>query len=57
MTTRSPSLSPPRPAGRAARLALLALPTWALTRQRSNPFHSYLVERLDVFVGNDDAQR
>ena len=28
MTTRSPSLSPPRPAGRAARLALLALLPW-----------------------------
>jgi alpha-beta hydrolase superfamily lysophospholipase len=35
---------------------VLALPTWALTRQRSNPFHSYLIERLDGFVGNDDAQ-
>jgi hypothetical protein len=35
---------------------VLALPTWALTRQRSNPFHSYLIERLDEFVGNDDAQ-
>ncbi|MCK7510179.1 MAG: hypothetical protein MZV70_43170 [Desulfobacterales bacterium] len=30
---------------------VLALPTWALTRQRSNPFHSYLIERLDAFVG------
>jgi hypothetical protein len=27
-----------------------------LTRQRSNPFHSYLIERLDGFVGSDDAQ-
>jgi alpha-beta hydrolase superfamily lysophospholipase len=31
---------------------VLALPTWVLTRQRSNPFHSYLIERLDGFVGN-----
>jgi hypothetical protein len=35
---------------------VLTLPTWALTRQRSNPFHSYLIERLDGFVDNDAAQ-
>lgn len=29
---------------------VLALPTWALTRQRSNPFHAYLVERIDDFL-------
>jgi len=29
---------------------------WALTRQRSNPFHSYLMERLDEFVANDAAK-
>jgi esterase/lipase len=34
---------------------VLTLPTWALTRQRSNPFHSYLIERLDGFVDNDAA--
>jgi alpha-beta hydrolase superfamily lysophospholipase len=32
---------------------VLALPMWALTRQRSNPFHSYLIERLDEFVASD----
>lgn len=29
---------------------VLEVPTWALTRQRSNPFHAYLVERIDGFV-------
>ena len=29
---------------------VLALPTWALTRQRSNPFHGYLLERVDAFL-------
>jgi hypothetical protein len=23
---------------------------WALTRQRSNPFHTYLLERIDGFL-------
>jgi hypothetical protein len=32
---------------------VLTLPTWALTRQRSNPFHGYLVERLDAFVAGN----
>jgi hypothetical protein len=32
---------------------VLALPMWALTRQRSNPFHSYLIERLDAFIADD----
>jgi alpha-beta hydrolase superfamily lysophospholipase len=32
---------------------VLALPMWALTRQRSNPFHAYLIERLDEFVADD----
>jgi esterase/lipase len=32
---------------------VLALPMWALTRQRSNPFHPYLIERLDEFVADD----
>jgi hypothetical protein len=29
---------------------VLTVPMWALTRQRSNPFHSYLLERIDGFV-------
>lgn len=29
---------------------VLQVPMWALTRQRSNPFHGYLIERLDEFV-------
>jgi len=29
---------------------VLAVPTWALTRQRSNPFHAYLLERVDAFL-------
>jgi alpha-beta hydrolase superfamily lysophospholipase len=35
---------------------VLALPMWALTRQRSNPFHSYLLERIDGFVADDVPQ-
>jgi hypothetical protein len=29
---------------------VLAVPAWALTRQRSNPFHGYLLERVDAFL-------
>jgi alpha-beta hydrolase superfamily lysophospholipase len=29
---------------------VLKVPMWALTRQRSNPFHAYLLERIDGFV-------
>ena len=29
---------------------VLAAPAWALTRQRSNPFHGYLLERVDAFL-------
>lgn len=29
---------------------VLNVPTWTLTRQRSNPFHRYLLERIDGFV-------
>jgi alpha-beta hydrolase superfamily lysophospholipase len=29
---------------------VLAVPTWLLTRQRSNPFHGYVLERIDGFV-------
>jgi hypothetical protein len=35
---------------------VLTLPMWALTRQRSNPFHAYLLERLDAFVASDAGQ-
>jgi len=35
---------------------VLTLPMWALTRQRSNPFHAYLIERLDAFVAGDGRQ-
>ena len=34
---------------------LLAVPPWVLMRQRSNPFHSYLTERIDEFI--ERAQR
>jgi len=34
---------------------VLNVPTWALTRQRSNPFHSYLVERIDGFLAVSSA--
>jgi len=30
---------------------VLAVPAWTLTRQRSNPFHSYLLARMDAFLG------
>jgi alpha-beta hydrolase superfamily lysophospholipase len=29
---------------------VLNVPTWMLTRQRSNPFHPYLVERIEGFL-------
>jgi len=29
---------------------VLKVPMWALTRQRSNPFHGYLLERIDGFI-------
>jgi hypothetical protein len=29
---------------------VLNVPTWMLTRQRSNPFHQYLVERIEDFM-------
>ena len=29
---------------------VLNVPSWMLTRQRSNPFHAYLLERIDEFV-------
>jgi hypothetical protein len=35
---------------------VLTLPLWLLTRQRSNTFHSYLLERIDEFVADGAAQ-
>ena len=29
---------------------VLEIPNWMLTRQRSNPFHSYVLQRIDEFV-------
>jgi alpha-beta hydrolase superfamily lysophospholipase len=29
---------------------VLSLPDWVLTRQRSNPFHEYMLERIDGFL-------
>ena len=34
---------------------VLKVPMWALIRQRSNPFHTYLVERIDGFVAGSAA--
>ena len=31
---------------------VLNVPGWMLTRQRSNPFHAYLVERIEAFVAD-----
>ncbi len=35
---------------------VLRVPDWVLTRQRSNPFHSYMLERIDGFVTAADRQ-
>ncbi len=35
---------------------VLTVPMWALTRQRSNPFHSYVLERIDAFVAGASAR-
>lgn len=35
---------------------VLRVPMWALTRQRSNPFHAYLIERLDEFIAATAAR-
>jgi hypothetical protein len=35
---------------------VLSLPTWTLTRQRSNPFHSYMLERIDTFMEEKGAR-
>jgi alpha-beta hydrolase superfamily lysophospholipase len=31
-------------------IGVLNVPNWMLTRQRSNPFHPYLVERIEAFL-------
>jgi pimeloyl-ACP methyl ester carboxylesterase len=36
---------------------VLKVPMWVLTRQRSNPFHGYLLERLDEFLATGAAAR
>jgi len=35
---------------------VLNVPMWTLTRQRSNPFHAYLTERLDGFLDSVGAR-
>jgi alpha-beta hydrolase superfamily lysophospholipase len=35
---------------------VLTVPMWVLTRQRSNPFHAYLTERLDGFLDSAGAR-
>ena len=35
---------------------VLTVPMWALTRLRSNPFHSYQLERIDEFVDRSAAR-
>jgi hypothetical protein len=34
---------------------VLAIPDWVLTRQRSNPFHAYVLERVDRFMEDTAA--
>jgi len=35
---------------------VLTVPTWVLTRQRSNPFHAYLLERIDSFLAGAEGR-
>jgi hypothetical protein len=35
---------------------VLAVPDWVLTRQRSSPFHPYMLERIDGFTDAPGAQ-
>jgi len=35
---------------------VLMVPTWALTRQRSNPFHAYMLQRIDAFLAGTAAR-
>jgi alpha-beta hydrolase superfamily lysophospholipase len=34
---------------------VLTIPDWVLTRQRSNPFHAYMIERVDRFMEDTAA--
>jgi Serine aminopeptidase, S33 len=34
---------------------VLNLPMWTLTRQRSNPFHAYMLQRIDAFLAGTGA--
>jgi alpha-beta hydrolase superfamily lysophospholipase len=34
---------------------VLSVPDWVLTRQRSNPFHGYMIERIDGFLTADGS--
>jgi pimeloyl-ACP methyl ester carboxylesterase len=34
---------------------VLSLPSWMLTRQRSNPFHGYMLQRIDAFLAGQGA--
>ena len=36
---------------------VLALPSWVQTRQRSNPFHGYPLERIDEFIARPPSPR
>jgi alpha-beta hydrolase superfamily lysophospholipase len=36
---------------------VLTVPDWVLTRQRSNPFHVYMIERIDGFLAATGSQR
>jgi alpha-beta hydrolase superfamily lysophospholipase len=34
---------------------VVRVPMWVLTRQRSNPFHAYVLERIDALLGTEAA--
>jgi alpha-beta hydrolase superfamily lysophospholipase len=36
-------------------IGVLAVPSWLLVRQRSNPFFGYMIERIDGFIANQTA--
>jgi alpha-beta hydrolase superfamily lysophospholipase len=36
---------------------VLRVPDWVLTRQRSNPFHGYMIERIDGFLATQTLQQ
>jgi hypothetical protein len=35
---------------------VLNVPGWMLTRQRSNPFHRYLLDRVESFVRDHESR-